>query len=169
MIRIIWIRNFSEKLDAFSRKWQKTAEKPNFGDKLWNYLDTHFFSKFGLRHFFCTSNRLTSCKKAKKSYGGKYDNFYRLTDGGRFKGPKCWSKKITMGSMRIFCYRQTDRLTDRRCWIHKDSRRVLTSNLEVDQHIRKHWNKERKKQGNKQKETEKLRVRTPEKLKSYIK
>ena len=38
--------------DASSRKWRKTAKKNYFGDKLRNNLDTHFFSKIGLRHFF---------------------------------------------------------------------------------------------------------------------
>ena len=46
-----------------------------------NNLDTHFFFKNRASSLFYIWNRLTSCKKAKKSYGGKYENFASRTDG----------------------------------------------------------------------------------------
>ena len=61
--------------DAFLRKWRKTAKKHYFGHKMLNNLDTHFFFKNPASSLFYIWNKLTSCKKAKKSYGRKYENF----------------------------------------------------------------------------------------------
>ena len=69
--------------EAFSRKWRKTVKNPYFGDKMLNNLDTHFFFKNRASSLLFTCNRLTCCKKAKKSYGRKYENFCcGGTDGG---------------------------------------------------------------------------------------
>ena len=84
--------------EAISRNRRKTAKNPYFGHKMLNNLDTHFFFKNRASSLFYIWNRLTCCKKSEKTNGGKYENFCdgrtdRLTDGGYFKGPKCWSNK----------------------------------------------------------------------------
>ena len=68
--------------------FQKIAYKKNFG----------FFGENRASSLFYTWNRLTCCKKAKKSYGGKYENFCHgqtdwQTEGPGYIGPEGGSKK----------------------------------------------------------------------------
>ena len=70
--------------EAISRKRRKTVKNPYFGDKMLNNLDTHFFFKNRASSLLYTCNKRTSCKKAKKFYGRKYENFCcRLMDWRR--------------------------------------------------------------------------------------
>ena len=65
-----------------------------------------------------------------------------------------------MGSMRTFV--TEDGRTDGRCWIHKDSGRVLTSNLEVGlaKQLMDNNGQERKKERQKERKKERKTVST---------
>ena len=89
--------------DAFSRKWQKTVKNPYFGDKMLNNLDTHFFFKNRASSLLYTCNKRTSCKKAKKSYGRKYENFCcGRTDGQTDRLTEAILKDQSVGPKRWF-------------------------------------------------------------------
>ena len=97
--------------EAISRNRRKTVKNPYFGDKMLNNLDTHFFFINRASSLLYTCNKQTSCKKAKKSYGRKYENFCcRLTDRlteailkDQSVGPKNERKMTRMtGNLRFY-------------------------------------------------------------------
>ena len=65
--------------EAISRKWQKTAKNPYFGDKMVNNLDTHFFFQKSGFVTFLHLEQANLLQKIRKTNGGKYENFC-LTD-----------------------------------------------------------------------------------------
>ena len=68
--------------DVCSRKRLKTLFLAHFGPFLPKFGPQHFFFENRATSLFSTPWTLTSCKKAKKTYGWKYENFcYRQTDG----------------------------------------------------------------------------------------
>ena len=80
--------------DFLSRKRQKTSFLAHFGPFLPKFGPQHFFFENRASSLFSTPWTLTSCKKAKKTYGWKYENFcYGQTD---------WRLKIVdMPSMKL--------------------------------------------------------------------
>ena len=56
--------------EAFSRKGRKSAKKTYFGDKMLNNLDTHFFSKIRLRHFYSFITGQHAAKKLRNPMAG---------------------------------------------------------------------------------------------------
>ena len=82
--------------DFLSRKRQKTSFLAHFGPFLPKFGPQHFFFENRASSLFSTPWTLTSCKKAKKTYGWKYENF---------------------------CCRQTDTQTDGRSWFYRTALR----------------------------------------------
>ena len=76
----------AESSHAFSRKSPKTSKNLIFGHKRAQNFFFGFFGENPASSLFYTWNRLTCCKKAEKSNGRKYENFYDGQTDGRTDG-----------------------------------------------------------------------------------